>query len=53
VIIDNVPFMKPCARPPKAHENWGNWVSCFQEKLIPCTNNHVKCKGFDTPYGKG
>jgi hypothetical protein len=21
--------------------------------LIPCTNNHVKCKGFDAPYGKG
>jgi len=27
---------------PKAHENWGNGVACSQEKLKPCTNNHVK-----------
>jgi hypothetical protein len=26
----------------KAHENWGNGVACSQEKLKPCTNNHVK-----------
>lgn len=39
--------------PQKAHEIWGNGVACVQEKLIPCTNNHVKCKRFDTPYGKG